>query len=639
MTMLDRMRRHRDWLKWSLGMVCVAFVLFYIPDFLRGSGADATSGDTVAKVDGREITSADFRRTYQAQLQAYRSAYGGNMSDQLLKQLGIEQQILQQMVDERAALAEAERLGIKVSDEEVRQRIFAMPAFQENGGFIGETRYEQLLRMQRPPMIASEFEDNVRRGLAVEKLRGSLTDWLSVNDKDLEKEYRRRNDKVKLSVVSFTADSFRTQVNASDAEVSSYFDAHKNDFKIPEKRKIRYLLIDVEALRAKTIVPAADIEREYNNNSEQYTTPEQVRASHILLKTEGKDDATVKAKAEGLLKQAKGGADFAELAKKNSEDEASAKNGGDLDYFGRGRMVPEFDQAVFAMQPGTISDLVKTQYGYHIIKLVDKKTTTTRPLAEVRQQLTDQLAYQRAQAQAADLAQNLEKQIAKPADLDKVAKAQGLTVQESGFFARDEPILGLGPSPEAANKAFDMKTNDVTGPLRASRGFVFQTLVAKQDSYVPKVDEVKDRVREEVVKQKARDLSKQKAAELAAKLKSAPDFEKAAKAAGVEAKTTELITQDAPIPDLGAAPAVEDAAFKLAVGAVSDPIATDNGTAVIKVVEKKSVTPEEWTSSKDRFRDELLTDRRNRFFSAYMVKAKQKMKIEVNRESLTRAAS
>src|SRR6266576_950564 len=207
MTMLDRMRRHRDWLKWSLGLVCVAFVLFYIPDFLRGSGADAASGDTVA------------------------------------------------MVDERAALAEAERLGIKVSDEEVRQRIFAMPAFQENGGFIGEQRYQQLLRMQRPPMVASEFEDNVRRGLAVEKLRGSLTDWLSVNDKDLEKEYRRRNDKVKLAVVSFTADSFRAQVSASDAEVAGYFDAHKNDFKIPEKRKIRYLLVDVEALRAKTVVP------------------------------------------------------------------------------------------------------------------------------------------------------------------------------------------------------------------------------------------------------------------------------------------------------------------------------------------------------------------------------------------------
>src|SRR5881409_2867392 len=188
MTMLDRMRRHRNWLKWSLALVCLAFVIFYIPDFLRGSGADAASSDMIARVEGHDITAGEFRRTYQAQLQAYRSAYGANMNDQLLKQLGIEQQILQQMVDERAALAEADRLGITVSDEEVRQRILAMPAFQENGGFIGEQRYQQLLRMQRPPMSASEFEESVRRQLTVQKLRSSLTDWMSVNDKELEQE-------------------------------------------------------------------------------------------------------------------------------------------------------------------------------------------------------------------------------------------------------------------------------------------------------------------------------------------------------------------------------------------------------------------------------------------------------------------
>jgi len=212
-------------------------------------------------------------------------------------------------------------------------------------------------------------------------------------------------------------------------------------------------------------------------------------------------------------------------------------------------------------------------------------------------------------------------------------------VQESGFFAREEPILGLGPAPEAASKAFEMKPNEVAGPLRASRGVVFETMTAKQDPYVPKVDEVKDRVRDEVVKVKARDVSRQRAAEIAAKLKAAPDFEKAAKANGVEAKTTELIASGAPIPDLGVAPAVDEAAFKLPVGAVSDPIPTDNGTAVIKVLEKKEVTAEEWASSKDRFREELLNERRGRFFAAFMSKAKQKMKIDVNREALTRAAS
>jgi peptidyl-prolyl cis-trans isomerase D len=313
MTMLDRMRRHRNWLKWSLALVCLAFVIFYIPDFLRGSGADAASGDTVARVEGHDITVGEFRRTYQAQLQAYRSAYGASMNEQLLKQLGIDQQILQQMVDERAALAEADRVGVRVSDEEVRQRILSMPAFQENGQFVGEQRYQQVLRMQRPAMTPAEFEENVRRGLTVEKLRASITDWLSVPDPELEQEYRRRNNKVKLSVVSFTADTFRAQVTATDAEVASYFEGHKADFKIPGKRKIRYLLVDIEALRAKVVVPPADVDRAYNTNVEQYTTPEQIRASHILLKTEGKDDAAVKAKAEDVLKQAKGGADFADL--------------------------------------------------------------------------------------------------------------------------------------------------------------------------------------------------------------------------------------------------------------------------------------------------------------------------------------
>ena len=639
MTMLDRMRRHKAWLQWSLVLVVLAFIIFYIPDFLSSSGTDLTAGDTIASVEGRTITSGDFRRTYQAQLQAYRSAYGGNMSEQLLKQLGIEQQILQQMVDEQASVAEARRVGIAVSDEEVRQRIFAIPAFQDNGRFIGDQRYQQLLRQQRPPLTAADFEEGIRRSLTVEKLRASLTSWLTVQDKELEQEYRRRNDKVKLAVVSFLADSFRAQASATDQEVAAHFAAHPADFKVSEKRKIRFMIVDIDALRARITVPPADIERAYNDNLEQYSTPEQVRASHILFRTEGKDDATVKARAEDVLKQVRAGADFGDLAKKYSDDEASAKNGGDLDYLTRGRMVPEFDQVAFTLQAGQTSDVVKTQFGYDIIKVTDKKPGTTRTLAELRPQLSDQLSYERAQAQAGDLAASLEKLITKASDLDKVAKAQGLNVQESGFFARDEPILGLGPSPEAASRAFEMKVGDVSPALRASRGYVFVTLVARQDPYAPKIEEVKDRVRDEVIKQKARDLSLQKAAEVAAKLKGAPDFEKAAKAAGVEAKATELIARDAPLPDLGVAPAVEDAAFAMPVGAVSAPIAVDNGAAIVKVVEKQETSAEDYSLAKDKFREELLADRRNRFFGAYMSKAKQRMKIEVNRESLQKAVS
>jgi peptidyl-prolyl cis-trans isomerase D len=400
---------------------------------------------------------------------------------------------------------------------------------------------------------------------------------------------------------------------------------------------VRFLLIDVDAIRAKVNVPEADIERAYNENIEQHSTPEQVRASHILLRTEGKDEAAVKAKAEDLVKQARAGADFAALATANSEDEGTAKNGGDLDFFGRGRMVPEFDQVVFTMEPGQVSDPVKTQFGYHVIKVVDKKPGTMRTLAEVRQQILDQLAYERAQAQAADLAQTIASEVNGPDDLDRAAERHGLAVQESGFFSRDEQILTLGSSPEAVARAFEIQQGEIAGPVQSARGFAFETVTAIQPPTMPSLEQAKEQVREAVIKQKARDLSRQRAAEVAARLKSAANFEQAAKAAGVTPKTTELITREAPIPDLGNVPDVSDVAFSLPVGALSDPITTDNGTALLKVLEKQEVSPAEWASNKDNFRAELLNDKRNRFFASYMTKQKQKMTIELNRETLQRA--
>ncbi len=636
MTMLDRMRRHRNWLKWSLALVCLAFVIFYIPDFLRPTGT-VVATDAVAVIEGQEIREEEFRRVYQAELQSYQKSTGGQVSAQLLKQLGIDQQILQEMVDERAASAEAQRLGISVSDEEVRQRILAIPALQENGAFIGSARYQQLLASQRPPVTTTEFEGGMRRSLAADKLRRAVTGWLSVSDAELSEEYRRRNDKVKLAVIAFNAERYRQDVTASDADVSAYFNANTAQFRIPEKRKIKYVLVDIEALRGKVTVAQADIERLYTETIAQDSTPEQIRASHILLKTEGKDEAAVKAKAEDVLNQAKvPGADFAALATKYSEDESNAKIGGDLDFFGRGRMVPEFDTAAFALAPGQISDLVKTDYGFHIIKLTDKKAATVRKLDDVKDQLTTQIASERAQAQATTIAETMRSRISKPADLDAAAQAQGLVAQETGFFSRDEPILSLGSAPEVAARAFAMNIGEVAGPLRSSRGLVFATATEKKDAYIPKLEEVKDRVLEAVLKQRALAAAQQKASEAAPKLKAAADFEKAAKAANLEAKSTELLTKDGSIPDLGAAPEVMEAAFKLAPGSVSDPIPTTNGSAIVKVLEKQQTTDADLASAKEDFREELLNDRRGRFFSAYMAKAKQKMKIQVNPEALRR---
>ena len=633
MTMLDRMRRHRGWLKWSLAIVVVSFVLLYIPSFMRDGAQGAASNAVVADVEGREITAAQFRRTYQQQMAAYRQSYGANIDDKLLKQLGIDQRIVQQMIQEEASLAEAQRLGIKASDAEVRERILALPAFQENGQFIGDQRYRQLLRMQNPPMRADEFEDQVRRSIVVEKLQAALTGWMTVADSDVATEFKKRNEKVKVQVVNFPADKFREGVVATDPEVAKHFEDHKESYRIGEKRKIRYLTIDQEGLRARATVTGQQIERTYNDNIQQYSTPEQARASHILLKTEGKDEAAVKKQAEDLLAQLKKGASFEDLAKKNSQDEVSAAKGGDLDYFNKGQMVPEFDKAAFTLPIGQLSDLVKSSFGYHIIKVADRKPASTKTLAEVRPQIEDQLKYEQAQAAAQKLADQVAGELKKPSDFDSVGRARGLQAGESGLFTQDEPIAGIGMAPAVTQQAFQLKEGEVSEPLRTPQGYAFITVTGKQAPYLPKVEEVKTKVRDDVLKLKAIEAARQKAAAINAEMKSG-DFEKAAKAAGLEVKTTELIARGSPMGDAGVSPALEAAAFALPAGGVSAPVVTDNGAAIVKVVERKDVAPEELAKQKDSLRNELLNERKNKFFASYMTKARQRMKVNINRETI-----
>ncbi len=352
------------------------------------------------------------------------------------------------------------------------------------------------------------------------------------------------------------------------------------------------------------------------------------------MKTDGKNDDEVRAKAEALLKQVRAGADFAGLARKNSEDEGSAKQGGDLDYFGRGKMVKEFEDVAFTQAPGTISDLVKSQFGYHIIKVVDKKAATTRPLEQVRAQITDQMAYERAQEQATQIANTLGKQIKTGSDLDAAASSQGLKVQESGFFSHDEPIMNIGPAPNITERAFTLAVNAVDGPMRVARGQVFFTTVGSQPSRLPTLAEVKEKVHDDVLREKAKDLSRARADALAADFKA--DFTKAAKTAGLEVKTTELVARGSTLPEVGNSPAVDAAVFGLPAGAVTAPIVTDTGTVIVHVVERQDPKPEELKSGMETLRTEIVGERRGRFFTAYMQKAREQLKADINEDTLRR---
>ena len=369
MTMLDRMRRHRGWLKWIMGVVAVTMCAFFVP---WGDRTTVQLNETVADVNGQQITAGEFRRELQQRLQMFQSQGGQSLPPETLKQLGFDNQVLTQLIDRKAIEAEAVRRGLKVTDTEVVEFIRHLPAFRDNGQFVGTARYRAVLRAQRPPLREDEFEEDIRTELLGQKLQAAVTSWVTVSEQETDAEYRRRNEKVKLEVVGFTADQFRAGVTATDAEAQALFTKDPNRYKQGERRKIRYVTVDTQALRQSITPTEAEIAAYYQANLQQFANPEQVHAQHILLKTAGKDAAAVRKQADAIHAEATAaGADFPALARKYSEDDASKATGGDLGFFGRGSMVKPFEDAAFALQPGQISDVVETEFGFHVIQRVD----------------------------------------------------------------------------------------------------------------------------------------------------------------------------------------------------------------------------------------------------------------------------
>mgnify|MGYP001188064584 CR=1 FL=1 len=634
MTMLDKMRKHKGWLKWSLGLVVLAFIVLYIPAMDQGSTAGPN--EIVAEIQTYEVTAQQFQQRYQMQILAMQNTYGDTMNEQLLRQLGIDQQILRQMIDERAALIEAESQGIEVSDEEIAAQIFAIPAFQENGQFVGEQRYEQVLRAQRPPLTKTQFEQGVRETLMAQKLQRTVTDWMSITDQEVEQTYRHRNEKVNLQVVTFAASRFRDTVTVTDGDITSHYQTNKEDFRIGERRKIKFLLLDAEKIRTDTTVPVTDVQQFYSDNIQQYTTEEQIRASHILLSTEGEEIETVRSQAEEIIARANSGQDFSDLARTYSEDGGTKDQGGDLNFFGRGRMVPEFENVAFSMEPGTISDPVVTPYGIHIIKLTEKTPGTSRPLDEVRDEIVPQLKLQLSQQEIARQTILLSEQINEPTDLDKVAKEFGLTVVESGLFTLNEPIPGLGLAPQVAQGVFQLVDGEVSSNLDSPRGPVFATIIGIEEPYIPTLEDAQDRVREALVEDHSMEMSLKRAASISGKLRTARNFSVAAQTLGEESTETGLIARDANIPSIGVNPEVEKIAFELPVNSTSDPIRTDTGTVIIHIADREEVTEDNFLTARNTFREELLNEQRNTFFSAYMGKAKENMTIRVHSDVLQR---
>lgn len=639
MTMLDRMRRHKAWLKWSLGLVVVAFVALVPGVGMSPMGSDGLPPDVLARVGDYEITLQQFRQIYLRQLQAYRLQTGGDISEDVLRSLGVDRQILQQLIDEYAALAEADRLGLRVSDAEVRERVLTLPAFQVDGRFIGEEQYRMLLQRQRPPISTAQFEEDIRRSILIERLQAAVTGWVSVSEAEIADEHRRRTERVRVDLVAFRANDYRDEVDATDADIELLYDEDSLLYQVPEKRRLRFLLVD-EAAIFDSITPGEDeLQAYYDTNLSQYRTPGQVRASHILLRTEESDAAEVEARAASLAARARGGEDFAALAREFSEDEGTAGNGGDLGTFGRGRMVPEFEAAAFAMAPGEISDPVESAFGFHVILVTEADEEVTEPFEEVRESIANILKQERASSRARSLAQAIAAEVTTPDDLDRAAAARGYEVQESGFAAPGEPILGLGLAREVSDSAFRMEPGEVAGPIPSPSGPAFVTVVATQDPYVPPLDEVRDDVREDVIRKKALTMAQERAAEAARALREADDFVAAAEAADYAIGSSDLVARGAPLPEVGISAAVEAVAFEMDPGAVSEPIEAGNTVAVVRLAEREEASATDLDEQRETLRDQLVAARQGQFYSAYMTRVKERLAIDVDLAALELAFS
>ena len=355
-----------------------------------------------------------------------------------------------------------------------------------------------------------------------------------------------------------------------------------------------------------------------------------MRASHILLRTEGADEAEIEARAAELVVQARAGADFAELARQHSNDEETSENGGDLGLFGRGRMVPEFETAAFALDVDAISEPVKSLFGFHIIKVTEKQEESRQPLDEVRESIADTLKRERASARSSALAQSIAVEVSTPDDLDRAASARGLEVQESGFAAPGEPILGLGLASAVSAQAFQMELNQVSGPISTPTGPAFVTVIERQDPFVPPLEDVRARVSEDVLRRKALTLAQVKAEEAASALQQAEDFARAAEEADLTVATSTLITRGSPFPEVGIDAAVEAVAFELPVGGVSGVVEAAAAAVVVRVAERQDVTPEELADARDDLRTELLQTRQNQFYSSYLTAAQERLPIDVD---------
>jgi len=633
---------------------CGAMVITLIPG---GLGSDFLTGrpgqGVIATVAGEPVTTIEVNREARTMLRQ-QFPQGSAQASMLLPFFA--SRAADQVISRKAMIAEAQRLGLKVSDDEVRDELQNgrySQAFFPGGKFVGQAQYEQML--QGADLTPTVFEKAVSQDLLLRKLQALVTGSAKVTDADIRQEFDRRNTKVKFDYAILSQADLQKGLHPTDQELKAFYDRNKASYNnaIPEKRKIKYAIVDMGKVSAQTPVTTQDLQAYYDQHRDEYRLPEQVKVSHILIKTplpaaDGKvDDKAVEAarvKAEEVLKQVKAGGDFAKLAEKYSDDPGSAKNGGSLGLIGRGRTVPEFEKAAFSLPKGQISDLVKSSYGYHIIRVDDKQDAHMKTLEEVKGDIEPILKQQKAQRAAENAANALVKQ-ARADGLDKAAAAQGMGVVTTDFVGKDANLPGIGSSPQFMEAIFMAREKAPVDSVAFSQGFAVYEVEGVKPPATPTFDEIRPRVESEFKNERAGVLLSQKTQELSDRAKASHDLKKAAKELGATVKTSELVLPDGQVPDIGSMAGAASVVFTMKPGDISAPVNLGGSGAVLSVVQKQDPTDAEFAEKKDQIRDSLIQTRENEQFGLFVNNLRQQMekagKIKINEKEmkgLTRSA-
>jgi peptidyl-prolyl cis-trans isomerase D len=604
-------------------LVLAGGMLLYLVPSMPGTG-DAASIDTVAKVGDESVTTDEVRQQLSEIEQR----------NQVPKQLEslYAQQILKQLIFQKEIEYEAKRLGIHVSDQERADRIRQfLPTAYNGDTFVGMDRYAAEVQ-GRFQMTVPVFEEQIRQGLLLEKFRKLVTDGISVGPNELQDEFRYKNEKIKLDYVLLKPEDLAAKINPDEAEIKAAYERNKAKYLVPEKRVVRYALADVNQIRQNTQVSDDELKVQYQQDIQQYQVPNRVHVDHILLMTVGKTPAEVeeiRQKAEDVLKQAKKGTNFEELAKKYSEDPGTKDKGGDLGWITQGQTVPEFEKAAFTLPKGSISDLVKTQYGFHIIKVLDKETAHTKTFDEVKDSIRAPLMLAKADKQASDIADKLSATIrqSNKMSLDDLAKQFHLTVGETRPVSATEPILELGNSKEVKDAIFGQRTDELSLPIHTDRGYLILTVRGVLPAHQGALEEVRDRVIADLKQQKSTEIARQKAEDLEKRLKAGEKFDSAARALGLDPKTSDLIARNGSI--AGAASGQQlSAAFQMKSGDVGQPLNLGTSWFVYRVSDKQEPNPGDFDKQKKDLTDQVLQTKRNLAFEAFRASLEARLKQE-----------